>query len=532
MSYDGVLYCAEQAHTWILRASSNPGREGATSARGCATISSSRPGDRIATHFSAFQNFCELSQRETGAAANLAAAKSNTTRHQERAAGAQPRTWLPNTLGPRTHTMVSSSTARLGLVLVLCGILTAGTAHALPAGWERLQSVSPSAEAAAGMSLRVLIGVRQRNVAALEELFQRVSDPDDVKVRCACVHPGCEEACRRRAELALLGAPPCVMQYGQYLTHEELAKLTAPLLRHVEAAEVFLASLGASGIARSTFGDFVSGTVSLRNVARAFPHAQFARYRHIRTSTEVVRATKRIALPPHIESAVDVVSGLWDVPLIPDNLRQVGGATPKRAMTAAPQGDGGDPILQVFCTSGNEVVVSIVSLQCAGVCAEDNSVARVNVSAAPKSGGASLVNSYPPNSTYCRPDPQDDQVLICLLTTPHATNYEPYTITVDVLTSDGSTVRRCKWRVTCDVSVMCGVMSAVPMLLLVALFCLQFSSTFATAIAPRPYTLPTTVHDLYNVPKSELSAMKKGQDGVILWGGEYYSPKVCPSLGL
>lgn len=52
----------------------------------------------------------------------------------------------------------------------------------------------------------------------------------------------------------------------------------------------------------------------------------------------------------------------------------------------------------------------------------------------------------------------------------------------------------------------------------------KVSATFVVPVAARPWTVPETVHSLYNVPAEELTVEKMGQDGVVLWAGQYYDP--------
>ena len=309
--------------------------------------------------------------------------------------------------------MPSRHLASLVVVFMAC-VVACGLAQ--PLGWKLLQSDAESdVIVPSSHQLRVVLAVRQRNVRKLSAIFDAVSDPDNAK-------------------------------YGQFLSLAEVAALTAPSQEHISTAVHFLRGLGCRHVSTTLHGDFVSGTVTVGDVRSAFPGVRFGYYEHQLSGTTVVRATRRVALPPAVVDATDVVSGLWDVPLMADHLRStsVVPVSPAGSVPATDDDSGVADAQVMFVTSGNNRLTALCQLNCAAANCTANAFNQVTMVATPT--GATRLASGVVTATYDTVAPfcaAEDGSFACKLTINNATNYQTYDVSIFAVDTQGTNVRVC-----------------------------------------------------------------------------------------
>merc|ERR1712166_329995 len=133
---------------------------------------------------------------------------------------------------------------------------------------------------------------------------------------------------------ALEASNPRSLKYGQYLSIEEIARLTAPSDIAVEAVTQWLAnSLPATAITQRASTLEVKCSLAQ---AEALFNTQFGMLYNNNTRQAVVRAGD-FTLPEHLEKHVAAVFGLHGLPLPPRRLSASNGAIPGKSPAVTPE---------------------------------------------------------------------------------------------------------------------------------------------------------------------------------------------------
>jgi len=130
-------------------------------------------------------------------------------------------------------------------------------------------------------------------------------------------------------------ADPASPRFRQWLSHEQLAEITAADASHVAAVSAFLHSLGVYDFKLNRLGDRIRARMSVAEAEEAFGARLYA-YEHAhKHGIRIVRADGPYSLPAHVAEAVAMVSELLRFPNVPVPLEAPGADTADDASSSA-----------------------------------------------------------------------------------------------------------------------------------------------------------------------------------------------------
>lgn len=142
--------------------------------------------------------------------------------------------------------------------------------EAFQQGWS---SVGPVAEST---TVELTFAVKQQNLGKLLHTFQSVSTPDS-------------------------------LEYGQYMSAEDVNSLTAPKAADVELVESYVRSLGGKNVRRTTSNDYIIADVAASAASQIFG-GKFERFQNADGVTALRNPDAEV--PEDLQSAVDFISPL------------------------------------------------------------------------------------------------------------------------------------------------------------------------------------------------------------------------------
>jgi len=316
-------------------------------------------------------------------------------------------------------------------VIYLCHAARRGVLNPnLPKGYELLPSHKRSLTS--NGEITVVLGLKQRNLDKLEEVFWAVSDPKNV-------------------------------QYGNHMTFTEVIDLIAP---KQESVDTLINWMTENGIEREKIvlhesKDFLNVDMTIAQAESLFNAPQTSVV-HKRSGRVAVRMDSGYELPASINSLVDFVSSLNDVknaprvldlPIVP-KAESVAFKKVKRASQNAPQIISlytvGEAFIVtgafIFCTDGsNPSIIGVSgisqSLHCGGVSLQGVNATVTNTIA---STSATMQLAFGfctkcSDNTTCSETNLDQNAVLCQLQgVGSLSDYVPYTVSLKSVWSDNS----------------------------------------------------------------------------------------------